>query len=83
MLTGALFLKEEIDLGWVFLGKPNLENDLSLHKRHNKCTHPLVDYLDYQVQVLSSKLGRVDPVKQNNVEVMVATLISEDNTITS
>jgi hypothetical protein len=49
MLTSALFLREEIDLGWVFLGKPNLENDLLLHKKHKKCTHQLIDYLDYQV----------------------------------
>jgi hypothetical protein len=27
VLIGALLLKEEIDLGWVFLGKPNFKND--------------------------------------------------------
>jgi hypothetical protein len=27
VLIGALLLREEIDLGWVFLSKPNLEND--------------------------------------------------------
>jgi hypothetical protein len=73
VLIGALFLKEEIDLDWVFLGKPDLKNDLSFHESQ------LADFLDYQVQVLSSKLGRVDPAKQNNVQAMVATLIPKDN----
>jgi hypothetical protein len=36
VFTSALFLREEIDLGWVFLGKPNLENDLSWHERQKK-----------------------------------------------
>lgn len=46
VLTSAL--KEEIDMCWVFLGKPNLENDLSLHEKQKKCTHQLANYLDYQ-----------------------------------
>jgi hypothetical protein len=75
VLIGALLLKEEIDIDWVFLGKPYLKNDLSFHERQNKFTCQLVDFLDYQVQVLSSKLGHVDPAKQNNVQAMVATLI--------
>lgn len=81
VLTNALFLREEIDLGWVFLGKPDLKNDLSLHETHKKCTRQLADYLDYQVQMLSSKLGCANLVEQNNVQVMVATPISKDSTI--
>jgi hypothetical protein len=81
VFIGALLLKEEINLNWVFLGKPNLENDLSFHEKQKKCTCQLADYLDYQVQALSSKLGRIDPTKQNNVQAMVTTPISKDNTI--
>jgi hypothetical protein len=49
MLTNALFLKEEIDFSWVFLGKLDLENDLSFHEKQKKCTHQLAYSLDYQV----------------------------------
>jgi hypothetical protein len=49
VLIGALLLKEEIDLNWVFLGKLNLENDVSFHERQKKRTHQLANSLDYQV----------------------------------
>jgi hypothetical protein len=76
-----LFFREEIDLDWVFLGKPDLKNDLSLHETQKKCKCQLLDYLDYQVQMLSSKLSHANLVEENNVQVMVATPIPEYNTI--
>jgi hypothetical protein len=30
VLIGALLLREEIDLGWVFLNKPDLKNDFMI-----------------------------------------------------
>ncbi len=48
VLIGALLLKEEIDLNWVFLGKLNLENDVSFHERQKKRTRQLANFLDYQ-----------------------------------
>ncbi len=75
MFIGALLFDR------VFLGKPYLKNDLSFHERQKRCTCQLADFLDYQVQVLSSKLGRVDPAEQKNVQAMVVTLIPKHNMI--
>ncbi len=46
VLTSALLLKEKIDLGWVFFGKPNFKNDMYHYMMEGKKnTHTLVNKL--------------------------------------
>ncbi len=46
MVNEALLVREEIDVGWIFLGIPNLQDDNALSNRYNKCKIILVNVVD-------------------------------------
>ncbi len=57
MVNEALFVREDIDVGWIFPRNPNLQDDNALFDRHNKCKIVLLDVMDCHVQTLFMRLG--------------------------
>jgi hypothetical protein len=47
VVNEALLVKEEINVAWIFLGNPNLQDDNALFDMQNKCTIVLVNVMDY------------------------------------
>jgi hypothetical protein len=58
VLNEALLVKEEINVGWVFVGKTDFENVATMHERPNKCKIMLEKTMDYQLHLLAVKLNR-------------------------
>jgi hypothetical protein len=57
VLNEALLVREEINVGWVFVGKANFENVATRHERANKCKIMLARTMDYQLHLLVVKLN--------------------------
>jgi hypothetical protein len=57
VVNEVLLVMEEIDVGWIFLRIPNLQDDNALFNRYNKCKIILVNVIDYYVQALFVKFG--------------------------
>lgn len=75
-------MREDIDVGWVFLGKAKFEYDSQMCERTAKCRLLLVEVMELQVQGLKVKLRRAKDIEQDSVEVSVATKPFEDITTT-
>jgi hypothetical protein len=60
VVSETLFVQEEIDIGWVFLGKLSLIVDGTISNQHLKCNTALVEIMDCQVLVLHVKFNKVN-----------------------
>jgi hypothetical protein len=47
VVNQALLVRKDIDVDYIFLGIPNLQDDNALFGRHNKCKIVSVDVMDY------------------------------------
>jgi hypothetical protein len=68
VLNEALLVREEINVGWVFVGKVDFEDVASMHERTNKCKTMLEETMDYQLHLLVLKLSKehdIDDDKKN------------------
>jgi len=57
LVNETLFMREEINVGWVFPRNPNRQDDNALSNMYNKCRTILVDIMDCQVHAWSMKFG--------------------------
>jgi len=68
VLNEALLVREEINVGWVFIGKVDFEDATTMHERTNKCKTMLEETIDYQLHLLVVKLSKehdIDDDKKN------------------
>jgi len=68
VLNEALLVREEINVGWVFIGKVDFEDVTTMHERTNKCKTMLEETIDYQLHLLVVKLSKehdIDDDKKN------------------
>ncbi len=46
VINDALLLREDIDIGWLFLGKVDLEEEVALHFISKRCKNSFVELCD-------------------------------------
>jgi hypothetical protein len=81
VVNEALLVRENINVGQIFLGIPNLQDDNALSNKHNKSRIILVDIMDCQVQALHVKLGQVKEALEPTLEVPIDSALIDNDTI--
>ncbi len=69
VVNDVLLLRKDIDIGWLFVGKADLEEEGALYNISKRCKNNLVEFCDYQLQGVMVKLGKAKDPKSITVDV--------------
>ncbi len=69
MVNEVLLLKEDIDIGWLFITNVDFENNTNIHDIAIKWKYLLMEFWDFQLHALMVKMGRVVNPHDDNGDV--------------